>query len=83
MCNNYASHVPAKQIAEAFIETGFPLRFDGRGGPNLERDEEPLLPQCAGAEHGLDSSLTFRKFALRLLAPHAGESYSDELSQSR
>ncbi|KDP94910.1 hypothetical protein ER13_08605 [Brevundimonas sp. EAKA] len=40
MCNNYASHIPAKQIAEAFIETGFPLRFDGGGVPNLEpRDD--------------------------------------------
>lgn len=40
MCNNYASHVPAKQIAEAFSETAFPLRFDGGGVPNLEpRDD--------------------------------------------
>lgn len=27
MCNNYASHVPASQIADAFSETGFPLRL--------------------------------------------------------
>jgi putative SOS response-associated peptidase YedK len=40
MCNNYASHVPAKQIAEAFSETGFALRYDGGGVPNLEpRDD--------------------------------------------
>lgn len=40
MCNNYASHVPAGQIAEAFSETAFLLRFDGGGVPNLEpRDD--------------------------------------------
>lgn len=40
MCNNYASHVGAKAIAEAFSETGFPLRFDGGTIPNLEpRDD--------------------------------------------
>lgn len=40
MCNNYASHVPANRIAEAFSETGFPLRFDGGAIPNLEpRDD--------------------------------------------
>lgn len=40
MCNNYASHVPANQIAEAFSETGFPLRFEGGTVPNLEpRDD--------------------------------------------
>jgi len=40
MCNNYASHVPANLIAEAFSHTGFPLRFDGGAIPNLEpRDD--------------------------------------------
>lgn len=40
MCNNYASHVPANQMAEAFSETGFPLRFDAGAIPNLEpRDD--------------------------------------------
>lgn len=36
MCNNYASHVPANQLALAFSDTGFPLRFEGGTIPNLE-----------------------------------------------
>lgn len=40
MCNNYASHVPAQALADAFSETGFPLRFEGGAVPNLEpRDD--------------------------------------------
>jgi putative SOS response-associated peptidase YedK len=36
MCNNYASHVPANRLAEAFSDAGFPLRFEGGTVPNLE-----------------------------------------------
>lgn len=40
MCNNHASHVPARAMADAFSETGFPLRFDGGAVPNLQpRDD--------------------------------------------
>ena len=55
MCNNYASHVPAKMIAEAFSETGFPLRFDGGAIPNLEPrddirigDTAPIVTRAEG-----------------------------------
>jgi len=40
VCNNYASHVPASQIADAFSETGFPLRFDGGVVPNIEPNDD-------------------------------------------
>ena len=40
MCNNYASHVPASQIADAFSETGFALRFDGGMIPNIEPNDD-------------------------------------------
>jgi putative SOS response-associated peptidase YedK len=40
MCNNYASHVPANRITEAFEGAGTRLRFEGGAVPNLEpRDD--------------------------------------------
>lgn len=40
MCNNYASHIPANKIAEAFSDTTLPLQFDDGAIPNLEpRDD--------------------------------------------
>ena len=47
MCNNYASHVPANLIAEAFSETGFPLRFDGGTIPNLEPRDDIKIGDAA------------------------------------
>lgn len=40
MCNNYASHVSAKAIADAFSRAALPLRFEDGTIPNLEpRDD--------------------------------------------
>lgn len=47
MCNNYASHVPASQIADAFSETGFPLRFDGGMVPNIEPNDDIKIGDTA------------------------------------
>ena len=47
MCNNYASHVPASQIADAFSETGFPLRFDGGVMPNIEPNDDIKIGDTA------------------------------------
>ena len=56
MCNNYASHVPAKAIADAFGRDGPPLRFDGGTAPNLEpRDDIKIgdtVPIVIRAEDG-------------------------------
>jgi len=68
MCNNYASHVPANMIVEAFSETVFPLRFDGGTVPNMgprddirigdsapiiiATEEGPLLRQMTWAWRG-------------------------------
>lgn len=51
MCNNYASHVPAAQLAQAFSETGFPLRFEG-GVPNLEPRDDIRIGDTAGVIEG-------------------------------
>ncbi|PZU00984.1 MAG: DUF159 family protein [Brevundimonas sp.] len=75
MCNNYASHVPANRIAEAFSDTGFPLRFDGGAIPNLEprddirigdtapiivrSDDGPLLRQMPWAWRSLQGRPVF------------------------
>jgi len=47
MCNNYASHVPANKLAEAFSQTAFPLRFDGGAIPNLEPREDIRIGETA------------------------------------
>jgi len=47
VCNNYASHVPASQIADAFSETGFPLRFDGGVIPNIEPNDDIKIGDTA------------------------------------
>ena len=40
MCNNFASHVSANRIVEAFSQCGSPLRFEGGVIPNLQpRDD--------------------------------------------
>lgn len=47
MCNNYASHVPASQIADAFSQTAFPLRFDGGAIPNIEPNDDIKIGDTA------------------------------------
>ena len=56
MFNNYASHVPAKAIADALGRNGPPLRFEGGTVPNLEPREDIRIgdtaPIVARAEDG-------------------------------
>ena len=47
MCNDYRSHLSAAQIADAFSETGFPLRFDGGAIPNLEPRDDIRIGDAA------------------------------------
>lgn len=47
MCNNYASHIPASQIADAFSQTAFPLRFDGGAIPNIEPNDDIKIGDTA------------------------------------
>lgn len=47
MCNNYASHVSAKAIADAFSRTASPLRFEGGTIPNLEPRDDIRIGDAA------------------------------------
>ena len=47
MCNNYASHVPASQIADAFSQTALPLRFDAGAIPNIEPNDDIKIGDTA------------------------------------
>lgn len=47
MCNDYRSHLSADQIATAFSETRFPLRFDGGVIPNLQPRDDIRIGETA------------------------------------
>ena len=56
MCNNYASHVPAILVAEAFGGAGVLLRFEDGAVPNLEPREDirigDVAPIIVGGDGG-------------------------------
>lgn len=47
MCNDYRTHLSADQIAQAFSETRFPLRFDGGTIPNLQPRDDVRIGETA------------------------------------
>ena len=71
MCNTYASHVPAGQIAEAFSEAGFPLRFEGGAIPNLEPRDDIRIGDIAPIVLRTEDGPLLRPMKWAWISPHA------------
>lgn len=62
MCNNYASHVSPKAMADAFQEAGSPLGFEGGAVPNLEpRDDIRIGDRAAIVVNGTDGPVMVQR----------------------